>query len=138
MEVDYAFLADHAEAVNGKLYMVGGGVTILWRQQYPAPIDVAVVVHLVYNAAEAGRDRQLRLQVNDADGKALIPPLDASFTPQGRAPGVPIEAPLGALLAVRIAGAPILPKPGPYAVEVLIDGNHVRSIPFVVAIPGAQ
>jgi hypothetical protein len=135
VNLEYAFLADAAETVNGKLYVMGGGITILWRNQFPAPLDVSLVVAFHYNAAEAGGQRELKLEVNDADGKNILPPLQAQFAPAGRAPGVPSGVSLGALFAIGIGGAPILPGPGDYAIEILLDGNHVKSVPFAVAIP---
>ncbi len=138
MDVAYAFLADAAEAHAGKFYVLGGGISILWRNQYPAPIGISAVVSFSYNAAEAGRDRTVALQVNDADGKPVIPPLEAKFTPGPRTSGVPKEAPLETIFAVTIGDAPVLPQPGLYAIEVLLDGNHVKSLPFVVAIRGGE
>jgi hypothetical protein len=50
MELEYAFLADAAQVSDGKTFILGGGVTILWRQQFPAPL-VALTSLASSNAA---------------------------------------------------------------------------------------
>lgn len=135
MELSYAFIADSATVENGKVYVLGGGVTVLWRPQFPAPIGVSVVVSFAYNNTEAGTERKFQLQINDADGKALAPPLEGGFMLPERAHGVPTSVPLEAAFAIAIAPIPILPKAGSYVIELLANGNHVRSLPFAVAVP---
>jgi hypothetical protein len=137
MRLSYAFLADAADVHGGKVYVLGGGITVLWRPQYPAPIGVTVVASFAYNAAETDKQRVLRMEINDADGKPVAPPMEATFQFPPRAEGAPTTVPLEAVFAIRIADAPIIPEPGLYAVELLVGGDHVRSLPFAVATPAA-
>lgn len=43
MEFDYALLADHAEVINGKLYLMGGGWDVRQAPQAPARAQFAVL-----------------------------------------------------------------------------------------------
>jgi len=44
MEFDYALLADHAEVINGKLYLMGGGWDVRHAPQAPARAQFAVAL----------------------------------------------------------------------------------------------
>jgi hypothetical protein len=138
MRLSYAFLADAADVQNGKVYVLGGGITVLWRPQYPAPVGVAVVASFAFNASESGSERPLRLEINDADGNGVAPAMEATFKLPSRADGAPTSVPLEAAFAVRIADAPIIPGPGLYAIELLVGGDHVKSLPFAVVAPETQ
>jgi hypothetical protein len=99
-------------------------------------MGITVVFSLAYNNVEAGKQRTFRLQINDADGQEITPPLDASFTLPTRIKGVPTSVPLEAAFAIQVAGnVPILPEAGNYVIELLVDGNHVRSLPFSAIAP---
>jgi hypothetical protein len=134
VKLSYAFLADYAQVDSGKVHVIGGGVGVLWRQGFPAPMAVSVVFAVAYNNVEAGTQRTFQLQLNDADGKEVAPPFEASFELPPRAEGVPSYVPLEAAFAVAMPGnVPILPEPGAYVIELLLDGNHVRSLAFAAA-----
>jgi hypothetical protein len=136
VKLSYAFLADFAQVENGKVYVFGGGVTILWRANFPAPVGVTVVASFAYNNVEAGSPRAFKLQINDADGQPVAPPLEGEFTLPPRAPNVPTSVPLEAAFAIAIAGnIPILPAAGNYVIELMAGGDHVRSLPFAAVAP---
>lgn len=136
MDLSYAFLADQAQVENGKVYVIGGGITVLWRTDYPAPMGVTVVVSFAYHNMEAGSERGFKLQINDADGHEVAPPLEGTFSLPPRQAHVPGSVPLDAAFAINIAGnVPLIPGPGNYAIELMADGNHVRTLPFAVAVP---
>lgn len=135
MKLSYAFLADYASVENGKVYVVGGGITILWRAEFPAAIGATIVMSFAYNAVEAGENRPIKIQINDADGNEIAPPLEGSILLPPRAEGVPTSVPLEAAYAIGMApNIPVIPEPGNYAIELSADGNHVRSLPFAAAV----
>jgi hypothetical protein len=43
LELDYALLADSAAVSEGKTYILGGGVSVLFRSEYPAPLGFSLV-----------------------------------------------------------------------------------------------
>jgi hypothetical protein len=138
MELEYAFLADAAEVSEGKTFVLGGGVTILWRAQYPAPLGVVLVAQLTYHRSEADTDHTLRVQVIDADGNPVLPEIQGEMHVGGPAPGMPANVPLGVPLLVPFPPMPVLQRPGAYSVEVILDDRHVKSLSFAVAHPPAQ
>jgi hypothetical protein len=131
MKLSYALLADLAHVENGKVYIIGGGVTILWRPAYPAAVAATVVVSFSYNNIEAGSERVLKLQINDADGQVVAPPFEWPFVLAPRVEGVPATVPLESILTIAIApNIPLLSTPGDYAIELMADNNHVATLPF--------
>jgi hypothetical protein len=131
MVLSYAFLADHAQIEGGKVFVLGGGVTVLWRSSFPAGIGVTVVFSVTYNNTEVGSNRSFRIDIHNEDGQAIAPALHAEFTLPARRDGAPSSVPLESAFAIDIAGnVPIIPEPGNYVLELTLDGNHVRSLPF--------
>src|SRR5215218_10847009 len=115
MELDYALLCDAAQISQGKTFILGGGVTILWRQEYPAPLGISIALQLSYHRTEADTDHELRLQVIDADGNPVLPEMGASFHVGGALPGVPGNVPLAAPVALPFPPLPALQRPGAYS-----------------------
>lgn len=138
MELDYALLADAAQVADGKTYVLGGGVTILWRPEYPAPLGVFLVAHLTYHRSESDTDHSLRIQVIDADGNPVLPEITGELHVGGPAPGVPANVPLGVPVIIPFPPLPVLQRPGAYSVEILVDDRHVKSLSFAVATPPIQ
>lgn len=138
MELEYALLADAAQVSEGKTFILGGGVTILWRQQFPAPLGVVLVAQLTYHRAEADSDHNLRVQVIDVDGNAILPEIQGEMHVGGPAPGIPANVPLGVPVLIPFPPLPVLQRAGGYSIEIVLDGRHVKSLSFAVAHPPAQ
>jgi Family of unknown function (DUF6941) len=135
VNLDYAFLADASRVENGKLYVLGGAFTIMWRDSYPALPLASVAMGFTYASGETGRSRRVRLHLADADGAELIPDLELELQLPPRDPNMPARAALHIPLTFDLPQAPILPTAGSYALEIMLDDNHVGSVPFVVAEP---
>ncbi len=138
MELDYALLCDAAQVSQGKTFILGGGVTILWRQQFPAQLGISLALQLTYHRTEAETDHELRFQVIDADGNPVLPEMGADLHVGGPVAGVPASVPLAAPIALQFPPLPALQRPGAYSVEILLDGRHLKSLPFSVAHPPAE
>ena len=54
MKIEYAILADGAQAVGGKLYILGGGWNVFYAQAFPAPVNIALGVNVSYTSNETG------------------------------------------------------------------------------------
>ena len=72
MEIDFLILADTVEAVNGKLYMMGGGWNQLTIPQFPAPIRLGIALGLLVPSDNAGQKHQLQLTISDLDKRLVI------------------------------------------------------------------
>ncbi|MDO8803290.1 MAG: hypothetical protein Q7R35_02570 [Elusimicrobiota bacterium] len=106
-------LADHAQAVNGKLYIMGGG----WSVTGPKPCQSALAIKIEVPWNEANRKHNLKLELVNADYRPVLIPtpvgesplvLSASFE-VGRPPGVIVGSTLGVPLAFNIAPIPLEP-----------------------------
>jgi hypothetical protein len=138
MELEYALLADAAQVSEGKTFILGGGVTILWRQQFPASLGVVLVAQFTYHRSEAESDHTLRIQVIDADGNPVLPEIQGEMHVGGPAPGMPPNVPLGVPVLIAFPPMPVLQRAGAYSVDIVLDGRHVKSLSFAVAQPPAQ
>lgn len=129
MQAEFAFLADAAEAApNGKLYVLGGGISEVFAPSFPwmHPV-VTLVVNLRLHASECERLHKLDIQFWDADGNVLPPQLSAEFNaPRHRqhpARDVFLQ------LVFNIVGLQ-LPQPGEYDFHVVVDGQHLKTLPL--------
>ena len=139
LNVDFMILADGAQAVGGKLYMLGGGWDRLLVPKLPgppqAPYSVAVAINVPYSMTN--RRFGFALQLVNADGD----PLGDTFTVEfeaGRPPGMRPGSKQAILLAANTR--PDFPAPGMYSYNASIDGEPLRSVSFEVVLqtPGPQ
>jgi hypothetical protein len=76
-------LADAAQVVDGKIYMLGGG----WSVMGPDPVPAAVAVKIEVPWDQANTPHKLRLALRDADGN-VVAEIGSDFE-VGRPPGLP-------------------------------------------------
>lgn len=107
-------LADSAQAVNGKLYILGGG----WTDTTQGP-DGQTVTHAVAAIVDvpwdlANHQHHARLRLLDADGHPVEPlagqplQIDSDFE-VGRPPGAQPGVPLPMQFALNIGSLPLAP-----------------------------
>jgi Family of unknown function (DUF6941) len=129
IDIDFMILADGAQAVGGKLYMLGGGWTHVFVPQFPgppiAPFAIALGLTVPYHLTN--RRFSFVLELTDADGTRVGEVLTGEFE-QGRPPGLRAGASQPILLAIN--ARPEFPQPGRYSYNASIDGKPIRSIPF--------
>jgi Family of unknown function (DUF6941) len=132
VELDYALLADSAQVADGKTYILGGGVSILHRPEFPAPLSVTLVLQLTYERTETETQHELRVVVMDADGNPILPELRASMGLGPPTEDLPRGVPLVAPIALGFPPLPVLQRPGSYQVQILVDNRHLKTLPFAV------
>jgi hypothetical protein len=108
-------LADAVQAVNGKLYVLGGG----WSITGPAPTPSALAIKIDVPWDEGNKKHRFRLTLMDGDGQAvMVPtPVQAMAVPvelsgefeAGRPAGLKPGTPLDVVLALNISALPLLP-----------------------------
>lgn len=124
--VDFLILADRAESINGKLYLMGG----VWDQigvidfSKPIVFSIALGILIPWNATNL--DHKLRVQVLDEDGNQLFS-VDGGFK-VGRPPQLPQGASQHNVLAITVSA--VLPKSGTYSVEATINEAEQRTTTF--------
>lgn len=106
-------LCDSAQAVNGKLYILGGG----WNLTGPDPTPSAIALLIEVPWDQANRHHSLRLSLVTDDGQPVMVPtptgprptqIDAGFE-VGRPPGHRPGTPLNVVLGINIGPLPLSP-----------------------------
>lgn len=123
-------LADFAEAINGKLYIMGGG----WSITGPDPNPSAVAIKIEVPWDEANKRHSLELALLNSDGQPVTVPtpigdqlgdqpvvLRGDFE-VGRPPGLKPGTPLDMALALNIGPLP-LKADSRYVWRCSIDGK---------------
>jgi hypothetical protein len=126
--VSSALLCDAATVREGLLHVLGGGITRLHRSEYPAPMQVTLVLQIVLTPVEIGFEHDVTALVQTEDGDVIIQAsghLEASPPNPMLEPGESVILPL----VMNLSGV-ILPAAGGYSVEVLVDEVHQASLTF--------
>ena len=127
MDIEYALIADYAEMVGGKLYVMGGGWDNTTAPEVPAGIRMAVVVGVRLGWEETNTAIPVEMTVHDDDAQELVRVNGAVQV------GRPTELTPGATQLAQIAiNLQInLPTFGGYRVRVVAGAGDVsRSLPF--------
>jgi len=116
-------LADAAQAVDGKLYVLGGGWSVTGPQ--PAPMAIALKIDVPWDQTNTRHRWRLELVTGDGqqvtlpDGSALE--LEQEFE-IGRPPGVKPGTPLDFVVAISFPPLP-LEAGNQYSWQLTIDGE---------------
>ncbi len=135
--VDFLLLADRAEAVNGKLYMLGGAWDRMFVEDIKlrSVISVAIGILVPWNATN--KMHTASIAVVDTDGQPAGFSAELQFS-QGRPPwitGVETQRIVLALPAVPI----VFPRFGDYVVKAYINGMHQKDVSFkILPVPGTS
>ena len=125
MNIHALMLADSAQAVDGKLYVLGGAWNMLRFAEFPASLMVGIAVAIDVDWNETNRRHHLDVHFEDADGNPMDPRIGADFE-AGRPPGAIAGAELRIVLAVN--GPLAIPAPGSYAAVATIGGEELAQI----------
>jgi hypothetical protein len=134
MEADL-LLCDHAEAINGKLYIMGAAWNLLQAPGQAITIALAIVVKVAWDEADVAHE--LVAELLDADGERILVN-DEPVAPSGRfelgrpaglKPGSTLNMPLAFNLTGLVLGI------GQYEWRLTIDGDTVARAPFAVVEP---
>jgi hypothetical protein len=126
-EVEFLILADHAEAVNGKLYLMGGGWDRRLIADFRQPQTFAVALSLLIPWTETNRPLPVSVSLTDLDGRAFAPPLQTQLT-AGRPANAKPGQKLRYMLAVNFQT--IIPQPGEYLIEGRVADSPARRVTF--------
>ena len=106
-------LADFAQSINGKLYIMGGGWSITGPQ--PCPSAIAIKIEVPWN--DSNRQHTLKVELLDADHHPVLVPTPAGNAPLviaanfevGRPPGTLAGSSLDIPVAFNIGAVPLEP-----------------------------
>jgi hypothetical protein len=120
-------LADSAQAVDGKLYILGGAWNVLRFPDFPAQLIVGIAVAIDVDWNETNRRHHLDVHFEDADGNSMDPTIGADFE-AGRPPGSTPGTDLRIVFAVN--GPLSIPAPGLYSSVASIGGTELARARF--------
>ncbi|HXI45750.1 MAG TPA: hypothetical protein VNH13_05575 [Candidatus Acidoferrales bacterium] len=127
MQIHALMLADSAQAVDGKLYVLGGAWNMLRFPEFPASLMVGIAVAVDVDWLETGQRHHLDVHFEDADGQPMDPRIGADFE-AGRPPGAIVGAELRIVLAVN--GPLTIPTPGQYSAVASVGGVELARSRF--------
>lgn len=129
MKVDFAFLAEHAEVVNGKLYVMSGAIDTFWTANVPFTCPkLSFVLRILFSAAEVDIKHKMELSLLTDDGKKIMPPIGGDLEIK-RNPNQPKGWEHG-FLAVMNIGNLKFPDFGDYSFELVINNTSQKSVPL--------
>ena len=128
--LDFAFLADAAEAEPGrKLYVLGGGIDQIAGPQYPlVHPHMSLVMRWLLSLAEMNSRHHLEIRLVDADGAEL-----AKIEGDIEAGGMPPAGQTASVNMVINMANTRFDRPGDYAFEIQMNHQHAKSVPLRVA-----
>jgi hypothetical protein len=119
-------LADSAQAVGGKLFVLGGG----WSICGPGPVPMALAIKIEVPWDRTNMRHKGKLELLDSDGEPVLAPTPIGEKPVevpldfevGRPPGLRPGTPIDLALAINIGPIP-LPPGVRYEWRLTIDGD---------------
>ncbi len=132
ISADFLILADAAQVQGEKLYMLGGGWSMIWAKEFPAQHPMAVAAGILVPWMETNARHHFKVQVRAEDGTSFGE-IQGEFE-QGRPPGLLAGTTQRVMLAVTMAIR--LERPTEAAAELWLDSELARSVPFrIVSAP---
>jgi len=128
MEADFLILADAAQVQGDKLYMLGGGWSVVWARQFPVSHPMAMVIGILVSWQETNQRHQFRLEILSADGESKAN-VEGEFE-IGRPPGLPAGVTQRMMIAANLALQ--LEGPGQFEAVLSLDGAISRRASFTV------
>ena len=123
-------LCDFAQSVGGKLYIVGGGWSIIRKTEQPASMALAVKLAIPWSHANERHRVEAQLITDEGEpvereGEAVRAEGNVEV---GRPPGLRPGTPLDAAFVLNFQGLDL--EPGGYVWELGVDGTVMARAPF--------
>ena len=129
MEVEWLILADSAQVVGNKLYVLGGGWDRLTvNTKFPAAHHIGIAVAIKVPWHRTNEQHQFEIEIASEDA-VTIAKVGGNFE-VGRAPGIPQGQDQRIQLAVEANLT--FAKPGVFVIMAKIDGEEQTRVPFHV------
>jgi hypothetical protein len=128
--VEWVILADAAQVVNGKLYLLGGGWdAVIVPSAFPASqaCGIAIAFRVPWN--ETNQRKHADVEITDEDASATVATMGLQFE-VGRPAGITAGQSQRFQIAANVALT--FPRPGSYVILVKIDGETKMRTTFNV------
>ncbi|HEV2107947.1 MAG TPA: hypothetical protein VGR16_06770 [Thermomicrobiales bacterium] len=135
MEIDWLILADSAEVVNNKLYLLGGGWdSITVKRPFPVvhPCAVATAFSVPWNETNQPRNVEIEIMTEDGESRAKIAAKVEAGRPTGLSQGQAQRIQFAVRINLKLHG------PGGHVIIARVEGEERRRVPFnIVAGSGS-
>jgi hypothetical protein len=129
VQLGFLLLTDQSEALNGKVYVLGGGWNVLQFASLPQRWSFRIALGVDVPWDETNRRHQLEVTVEDPDGVVLGDAFSVDFE-SGRPPGsMPGQE---QRMVMSIGAAPSFAATGPHATVVRVNGDELGRARFYV------
>jgi hypothetical protein len=132
-KLDFAFLADAAEAEPGrKFYVLGGGIDNITGAGFPLiHPHMSLVMRWIIHPAELDHPHHLEVRLGDADGKELAR-IEGDIEASGSSASPGREASVN--MVINMAQMRF-ETPGDFSIEILMNNQHQKSLALHVGSP---
>jgi hypothetical protein len=124
MKIDYAVLADAAQAVGGKIFILGGGWNVYRSASYPAPVQLAVAIGIGFASNEIGIGYPVKIVIADEAGVPVVPELNGLIETGQLAADLPKGLPVKVPVAWNVSFA--VPRPGKYGIVISVGSSQAE------------
>ena len=129
VKVEWLMLADEAQVVNNKLYIMGGGWDVLTvNTTFPVNQHLSVAVSFLVPWSETNRKHNFEVDILHEDGGSLAK-MGGQFE-VGRPAGIPVGSDQRSQIAASMNLE--IPRPGVYAIKTRIEGEEAGKTGFRV------
>ena len=129
ISADFLILADAAQVQGEKLFMMGGGWSLVWAKEFPAQHQMAVAAGILIPWMETNAKHQFKVIVRNEAG-AIFGEIAGEFE-QGRAPGLPAGTTQRVIVAINFTIR--IEAVCEAVAELLLDGSLAKTVPFRIA-----
>jgi len=126
IEIDFVILGDFAQAVGGKINLIGGGWNVHSPKQYPSDLSFGLAIGILVPWNECNRVQRFHFVIKGSEGPTELASGGGEFE-VGKPPGIPPG--MKQRVVVGISGLLKIPEPGSYEVIVTV-GEAEKHVTF--------
>jgi len=122
VQIDFVILADFAQAVGGKLSLIGGGWNVYQSLEYPVALPFGLGIAFLVPWALTNRQHPWTFAIKKSEGTELAS--GGGDFEIGRGAGIP--AGMTQRVTIGMAGQLQLPEPGTY--EIIVGAGEAEKL----------
>ena len=123
--IEFVILAEHAEVIHGKLYLMGGGWENITVHDFQAPVVLPLAISILIPWPATNRPHTVDIAIQSADAEVLAE--QHRHLTVGRPADIEPGTSQRSLLVLRVPVT--LPAPGRYVALAGINGTPMLSFP---------
>jgi hypothetical protein len=129
--IEFVMLAEHAEVIHGKLYIMGGGWDSITVQDFQAPLILPLAVSMLVPWQATNRPHTVTISIQSADAAVLA--AQQRHLTVGRPAEIEPGTSQRSLLVLRV---PVqLPGPGRYVAIASVNDTSETRVAFRALAP---